>query len=147
MVQIGQGRKEAPRAALLVADDDAALPAALDIVRGDDRTHAAKGLVHELLVHLQRVVCRLFEEGAVRDLTDVDAGLDELFRREGRVGKVAGRDKVRSELCSDALKLRPVTVDLIGNGRSSAVRLETPALLGRGDIEILIVDPLLVLWA
>jgi hypothetical protein len=36
----------------------------------------------------------------------------EDFRREGRVGKVAGRDKVRSELRRDALELRPVTVGI-----------------------------------
>ena len=91
------GPKESGSASHLVSDDDAPLAAALNLEELHDRTVAALDLPHDLLVYFEGILGRLFEEGAIRDGTDV--GLSIGARRgEGRRREVTLGDKVAPQL-------------------------------------------------
>lgn len=146
VVEVAERGEEAPSPALLVRNDNAPLPALLDIIRRNDGPHPPERLVHEFLVDVERVVRRLLEERLVRDPADVNSGLGELLSREGNVwsiDKIALGDKVRAELLCYGLGIAGVR----RRDRRGTVRLEAPGGRRRRDVEVLVVDALLVLGA
>lgn len=151
VVKIRQGREVRPRPSRLVRNDDPPLPARLNIVSRDYRSHPPRRLVHQLLVNLERVARRLLEERLVAHLANRDARLGDLLGRELRLDKVALGNKVRTELrCvrldGETMRVNFATIGSV-RGRGGAVRLETPGVGGRRDVDVLFVDAALVLRA
>lgn len=72
MVEITQGREEAPRSSLLVSDNQSPLSALFDIVSCDYRSHPPLRLVHELLVDFESVLGSLGKESLVGNLANID---------------------------------------------------------------------------
>ena len=71
VVEIGQGREEALGSAALVADHEALLLSGLDVDELEHGSCAIEGVVHDLLVRVERVLGGALEERLGRDGADV----------------------------------------------------------------------------
>jgi hypothetical protein len=71
MVKLGQGTKEVLGGPHLIPDNDPAFPCALDFKELDHRSKPLFHTPHDLLINLERVLRRLFQEQLVRHGTNV----------------------------------------------------------------------------